>query len=260
LKCTTFNEKLLIVEEIMKRTLMLMLLVCFIVAANSAFAQSPATSDRNLILTGGTAEVMGQNDSAKIFIAVVTQGWKLEQAGSENADKTKEVITAIKRLNIKGLKIETSSYRVTPQKDYKARPPRIKGYEISNAIMVTLEGFENEPLSRHVSRVVGKALESGSNAVQNIQFYLKDKSTLEKKALTLATREAIDRAKTMADAAGVTLKGIASLSTQPTYASPRPNMLRAADVKAERGSMAPPMEIGESRIRVQVSIAYEIAP
>lgn len=242
----------------MKRAFILVLTVCFCLVANSVFAGSPAASDRNLILTEGTAEVMGQNDSATIFVAVVTDGRKLEQAGSENAEKTKAVITAIKGLNIKHLKLETSNYRVTPQRDYKARPPKIKGYEVSNAIMVTLEGFETEPLSKHVSRIVGKALESGANAIQRIQFYLKDKSALEKKALKLATQEAMERAKTLAQAAGVTLKGIVSLSTQPMYSSPQPHMLRAAEMKADAGAMAPPMEIGESRIRAQVSIAYEI--
>jgi uncharacterized protein len=245
-------------EEMMKRAFILVLTACFCLVANFVFAGSPAASDRNLILTEGTAEVMGQNDSATIFVAVVTDGRKLEQAGSENAEKTKAVITAIKGLNIKHLKLETSNYRVTPQRDYKARPPKIKGYEVSNAIMVTLEGFETEPLSKHVSRIVGKALESGANAIQRIQFYLKDKSELEKKALKLATQEAMERAKTLAQAAGVTLKGIVSLSTQPMYSPPQPHMLRAAEMKADTGAMAPPMEIGESRIRAQVNIAYEI--
>jgi len=242
----------------MKRAFILVPMVCFCLVANSVFAQSPAASDRNLILTEGTAEVMGQNDSASIFVAVVTDGRKLEQAGSENADKTKAVITAINGLNIKHLKLETSNYRVTPQRDYKARPPKITGYEVSNAIMVTLEGFETQPLSKHVSKIVGKALESGTNAIQRIQFYLKDKSALETKALTLATQEAMERAKTLAQAAGVTLKGIVSLSTQPMYSPPQPHMLRAAEMKSDAGAMAPPMEIGESRIRVQVSVAYEI--
>lgn len=244
----------------MKRTLNAILMACFVFAVNPVSAWSSDVSDRNLILTEGTAEVMGQNDSAKIFIAVVTQGRKLEQAGSENADKTKAVLAAINGLNIKNLKLETSNYRVTPLKDYKARPPTIKGYEVSNAIMVTLEGFETEPLSGHVSQIIGKALESGSNTIQRIQFYLKDKSALEKKALKLATQEAMERAKTLAEAAGVKLKGIVSLSTQPIYSPPQPHMLRAAEMKADAGAMAPPMEIGESRIRVQVSIAYEIAP
>ncbi len=58
---------------------------------------------------------------------------------------------------------------------------------------MTLEGFETQPLSNHVSQIVGKALESGSNTIQRIQFYLKDKSALEKKALKLATQEAVER-------------------------------------------------------------------
>jgi len=242
----------------MKKAFILVLTACFCLVANSVFAGSPADSNRNLILTEGTAEVMGQNDSATIFIAVVTEGRKLEQAGSENADKTKAVITAINGLNIKHLKLETSNYRVTPQRDYKARPPKITGYEVNNAIVVTLEGFETEPLSSHVSQIVGKALESGSNTIQRIQFYLNDKSVLEKKALKLATQEAMERAKTLAEAAGVKLKGIVSLSTQPMYSPPQPHMLKAARMEADTDTMAPPMEIGESRIRVQVSVAYEI--
>jgi uncharacterized protein YggE len=242
----------------MKKAFVLILTACFCLVANSGFAGFPAASDRNLILTDGSAEVTGRNDSATIFIAVVTEGRKLEQVTSENANKTKAVLTTLKGLNIKNLKLETSDYRATPQKDYKARPPKINGYEVSNAIVATLEGFETEPLSHHVSRIVGEALESGSNKIQRIQFYLKDKSALEKKALTLATQEAMERAKTLAEAAGVKLKGIVSLSTQPIYEPPQPHMLRAAEMKADAGTMAPPMEIGESRIRAQVSIAYEI--
>ena len=244
----------------MKRAYILVLMACFCLVANSVFAGSPAASDRNLILTEGTAEVKGQNDSAKIFIAIVTEGRKLEQASSENANKTKAVLITLKGLNIQHLKLETANYRVSPQKDYKARPPKTKGYEVNNAIEVTLEGLDPESLSKHVSRIVGKALESGANTIQRIQFYLKDKSILEKKALKLATQEAMERAKVLAEAAGVKLKGIVSLSTQPIYSPPHPHMLRAAEMKTAAGEMAPPIEIGESRIRAQVSLAYEIAP
>ncbi len=247
-------------EGVMKSAFILVLTACFVFVANPVFAQFPDASDRNLILTEGTAEVMGQNDSAKISIGVVTQGRKLEQVSSENAGKTESVIAAIKRLNIKNLKLKTSNYRVTPQKDYKVRPPKIKGYEVNNAIEVTLEGFEPEHLSKHVSRIVGKALESGANNIQHLQFYIKNKSELEKKALTQATQEAIDRARTLAEAAGVKLKRIASLSTHPVYMPPRPHTLRAAEMKAEATTLSPPIEIGESHVRVRVSIAYEIAP
>jgi uncharacterized protein YggE len=241
----------------MKKAFIPVWTVSLMLIAQSAFAQCPSARDRNLILTDGMAEVTGQNDSAKVSVAVVTQGRNLEQVSLENADKTKAVIHAIKGLNIKDLKLKTSDYRVTPQRDYKARPPKIKGYEVHNAIEITLEGFEPEPLSKNVSMMIGKALESGSNNINHIQFYIKNKSVLEKQALKQSTRQAMDRARTLAEAAGVKLKRIVSLSTQPIHIPTRQHMLRAAGMKTE-ASAAPPIEIGESQIRVQVSIAYEI--
>jgi hypothetical protein len=188
----------------------------------------------------------------------VTEGKNLDRVSSDNASRTKAVLGAVKGLNIQDLKLETSNYRVTPQKDYKARPPVIKGYEVHNSVLVTLEKFAPEALSMHVSRIVGKALESGANSVNHIQFYIKNKEPLEKEALTLATQEAIDRAKILAKAAGVKLKRIASLSTRPTLVPPGPQMMRKAAMDTEAAAMAPPIEIGESEIRVQVTLAYEI--
>jgi uncharacterized protein YggE len=226
--------------------------------AHTTFAQCPSHAQSYLIHTEGTAEVTGQNDSATISVAVVTEGKHLDQVSSDNAAITKEVLGAIKGLNIQNLKLETSNYRVTPQKDYKARPPVIKGYEVHNSVLVTLEKFPPEDLSRHVSQVVGTALEGGANNIHHIQFYIKNKEPMEKEALTLATQEAIERAKILAKAAGVKLKRIASLSTRPTHVPPRPQMMRKAAMDTEAGAMAPPIEIGESEIRVQVTVAYEI--
>jgi uncharacterized protein YggE len=244
----------------MKRTINFILTACFVLAVHPVFVHSQDVSDRNLIFTEGTAEVSGQNDSAKIFIAVVTEGQKLERAGTENAVKTKAVLAAVKGLAIQHLKLQTSNYRVTPQKDYKVRPPKIRGFEVENAVTVTLEGFEPEKLSKYVSQVVEIALEHGANTIQQIQFYLKNKSMLEKRALQQATADAIERAKILAEAAGVKLKRIASLRSQPVYTPALSRMFDAAEMKAGAQEMAPPMEMGESRIRVQVSISYEIAP
>jgi len=241
----------------MKKAFIPVLTVSLMLIAHSAFAQCPSAQDRNLILTDGMAEVMGQNDSAKVSVAVVTQGRNLEQVSSENADKTKAVIHAIKGLNIKDLKLKTSDYRVTPQRDYKARPPKINGYEVHNAIEITLEVFEPEPLSKNVSMIIEKALESGSNNINHIQFYIKNKAALEKQALKQSTQEAMDRARILAEAAGVKLKRIVSLSTQPLQIPTRQYMIRGAGINTE-ASAAPPIEVGEGLIRVQVSIAYEI--
>jgi uncharacterized protein YggE len=242
----------------MKRALIPVLMAGLLSIVHSTFAQSPPVLDRNVILTEGMAELTGQNDSANISLAVVTDGENLERISSENASRTKGVIQAIKALAIKNLKLKTSNYRVTPQKDHKVRPPKIKGYEVHNAIEVTLEGFEPEHLSKHVSNIVGKALDSGANSIDRIQFYIKNKEPLEKEALTQATQEAMERARTLAQAAGVKLKRIVSLSTRPIHMPPSPLMFRAGVMKAEAAAVAPPIEIGESQVRVQVSVVYEI--
>jgi uncharacterized protein YggE len=238
--------------------MMFLLAIGLLFTTHSVLAGCPSGPDRNLILTEGVAEITGQNDSARISVAVLTEGRDLEKASSENAAKTESVLKSLKDLNISNLKLETSHYRVTPQKDYDVRPPKIKGYEVHNAVEITLERFEPEELSRLVSRVVGKALGSGANSINHIQFYIENKRPLEDKALAEATHEAIGRAETMARAAGVKLKRIVSLSTHPGPTPPKPNLFRAASMKMEDQAMAPPIETGESTIRVQVSLAYEI--
>ncbi len=242
----------------MKIAKKLVLIAGFLFIPNFCFAGSLHSSDFPLILTDGTAEVMGQNDSARISISVITNGRTLEQVSSENAVMAKKVQEVIKGLRIDNMKIETSNYRVIPQKDYKVRPPRIKGYEVQNTVTVKLEGFEPELLSGHVSKIIGKALDSGSNSIHSIQFYIKNRRPLEKKALTRATHDAMERAGLLARAAGLKLKRIVSLSSHPVNIPMGPRMFRANAMKED--SSAPPIEAGESRIHVKVNIAYEIEP
>lgn len=242
----------------MKKGLGILTCLCLLSAAFPGLVQSQTVQERNLIFTEGVAEVTGQNDSAMISIAVVTEGKDLEQISAENARKTKEITQVIKGLKSRELKLETSGYRVTPQKDYKARPPAIKGYEVYNAVQVTLEGMEPERLSTSCSEIIGNALESGANSIQTVHFYIKDRASLEKAALIQAAKEALARAETLAQAAGVRLKRIATLSTHPVEPPPSPRSYRAAFMESDAAEGAPPIETGESQIRVQVSLAYEI--
>jgi uncharacterized protein YggE len=239
----------------MKRSHLFLLAAVGVMAVFSALSTAAAAQERNLILTEGSAEVMGQNDSAAISFSVMTEGRDLEAVSTDNAAGTEAVLKSIKDLKIANLRVQTSNFRVEPLTDYKARPPRITGYRVYNAIELTLETLAPEDLSRHVSKIIGVALQNGANSVQRLDFYIKNKAPLEKEALTLATREALDRAAVLAQAAGVTLKRIASISTQPMQPAPIRPMMRAA---MTADAAAPPMESGESVVRAQVQIAYEI--
>ena len=242
----------------MKKIFIVTLLLGVLFNPFTAAAESGQASDRNLILTDGTAEVIGANDSVRISISVVTQGRDLKMVNSANMNITDKVLLAVKLLNIERLALNTIDFRVTPQRDYKAKPPKIKGYEVHNGIAVILEKFAPDQLSMHASAIIATALENGANNIHSIKFYIKNRTLLENKALTLATQKAIARAQTLAKAARVKLKQIVSLSSYPVARPSRSNMLRSAGMQAKAEAMAPPMEPGESRIQVQVSLAYEI--
>ena len=49
-----------------------------------------------------------------------------------------------------------------------------------------------------------------------------------------------------------------SLSTQPMHIPPTPQRFMAAEMDSKAAAGAPPIEIGESQIRFQVTVTYEI--
>jgi hypothetical protein len=224
----------------------------------AAIAQSQYMLNRNLVFAEGTADVTGQNDSARISLSVQSEAREMEEAAADNVTKTEAVLQAVKALRFKDLKVKTRNYSVTPQKDFKAKPPVTKGYEVRNEIEITTEGFAPKELSDQVSKVIETSLKNGANTVNNIQFYVKDKQMLEKQGLSLATKEAMAQAQILASAAGVKLGRIVSISTQPIAVPIRAEMFRSAGVAAQDASMKPPIESGESKIYFHVSVVYEI--
>jgi uncharacterized protein len=242
----------------MKNNIAFYLIVFFLFISTNAVAQASMDTDRNLLVTEGIAEVSGQNDSVRFSVAVITNGEDLDEVSSENAEKAKKIIRSIKDLDIRNIEIKTSGYNVIPQRDYKVRPPRIVGYEVRNSIDIKLEEYEPEKLSVYISEIIGLALEKGANNIQSIQTYIKNRSNYEKEALTKAVYEAKERAEVLAKAAGVKIKKIVSITTQPLDATPRTFLARSPDVKMEANSPSPPIEIGESSIRVHVNMVFEI--
>jgi uncharacterized protein YggE len=242
----------------MKPSIFIALGIFIAAMPNASIAQSQNLLNRNLVFAEGTADVTGENDSARIFLSVQSEAREMEKAAVNNATKTEAVLQAVKALPIKDLKLKTRNYSVTPQKDYKAKPPVTKGYEVRNEIEITTEGFSPRELSDQVSKVIETSLKNGANTVQNIQFYIKDKQELEKQGLGLATKEAMAQAQVLASAGGVKLGRIVSISTQPIAVPIRAEMFRSAGLAAQEASMEPPIESGESKIYFRVSVVYEI--
>jgi uncharacterized protein YggE len=203
------------------------------------------------------AEVSGENDSASVALAVVTEDADLNRAASRNAEKTNAVLQAVKTLNLKKLKLKTTGYRVTIQRDYSSvKSGRITDYQVYNQAQAVLEGEERTELARQVSKIIGAGLDAGSNEVNQVQFYLQNRQALENQALEQATHRAQEKAAVLAKAAGVKLGRVRQINSQPLEAAP---IYRAEAFKTMAASAgAPPLEAGESKISARVSVVYAL--
>lgn len=233
-------------------------LVGFALVASTAQVLAAEPQPKPLLTTDGTAEVSAENDSVRLALGVVTEAATAERAAEDNAARSKDVLNAVQALRIKDLKLRTTRYQVQPKWDFQHQPRQITGYTVQNSVEAVLEGVETARLTAAVPKLIQAALAKGANAVDELTFYRRDRDELEQQALAQATAQALAKAKVLARAAGVRLKRIESLTSQPAETPPVFMPMRAMALGAAEKQMAPAVEAGESKVGARVTLVYEI--
>lgn len=202
----------------------------------------------------GEATVQAQPDTANITIAVVTQNTSASEAQAENASKTDAVVRAVKAAAGAGAEVKTSGYSLQPQYVYKEnQSPTITGYIARNSVVVTTGELTK------VGGVIDASVRAGANNVDNLSFTLKRDRPARSQALTEATRDAMSKAQTLAQALGGRVVRI--VEVQEAGAGRPPIPLRQESVAFARVGAADtptPIEVGELDIRSQVQLVAEI--
>ena len=213
-----------------------------------AFADQPVP--RTLTMSG-EGSVKSAPDDANLSAGVTSEGITAIQALGANSRAMNAVFVTLKKLGIADNDIQTSNFSLSPQyQTYKpgtSGPQRIVGYEVSNTVDVTVEDMSR------TGAVLDALVSSGSNQIGGISFSIRDTTALLAKAREAAVKDAIARAHTYADAAGVTLGPILSLQ-EGGSAAPRP-MYRAMAMMA---AAPPPIAGGEQAVSASVSITWQI--
>ena len=166
------------------------------------------------ITVQGHGEVKVQPDIALVTLAVTTQSQDQAQAVRENAARTAAVLAALRGVQIAGKDIQTQSYTVQPQYDDKPSPPVLTGYEVQNSVQATVRDLTK------VGLVIDKATAGGASQGDGVSFDLSSQSQAQSEALTLAVTSARRKAQVMADAAGVGLGRLLTMSEgtpEPVY-------------------------------------------
>lgn len=217
------------------------------------FVQNVTTTKESLFTAEGTGEVTIIPDTALISFGVTKTASTVESAKNEVNTISNKITENLKKLGVDVKNIKTTNYSVNPQYDYSRGGQRITGYTVDTNIQVKLQPIDK------ANDAVDIVTADGANQVGGIQFVVDDKKQkeLENEARKLAIEDAKEKAKSIADAAGIKLGRIVDVRVNPinNYA-PMPVMRDLAFGSAEK---APETQLnpGENKVMMTVSLSYE---
>ena len=224
------------------------LATAIVLALPAAAETVPAT-----IAVTGEGKVEMAPDMAMLSLGVMTQADTAAAALKANSDGLSGALDRLKAAGIEGRDIQTSGLSLHPNIDYSStgREPQVRGYTASNMLTVRLRDLS----------VLGQTLDAvvteGANTLNGLSFGLQNPDEATDEARRRAVADAAHKAALYAEAAGVTLGRIVTISEQGNYGGPQPMMMAEARLAKDAGSV--PVASGEISIGATISVVYEIA-
>src|ERR671915_190247 len=243
---------------------------------------SPANLSTLSVSSTSTTEV--RPDQLSVTLGAETNATTAQQAVSQNANLTAQVIGAIRGLGIDENRIETSGYSVSPIYEY-IQPPQpcieiyppppgcetrqeIIGYRATNTVAVTLD----VPFFRTVTesvpdvnagQVIDGAVTAGANRVEGIVFFISPDRQEEIRDTLIgdAIANARQRANIAAEALEMTVSGVQSATINPPD-FPVFSVDLQEGAAAAADSVSAPTQIlpGEQEVSTTVSVVFYISP
>ena len=225
-----------------------------------AGACSSSASRVTRIAVTGETNLKAQPDAAVVVLSVITQGAQAFNAQQDNARKSDAVIHALEGSAGANPEIKTSDYSLRPQYDERYNKlPKIIGYEARNSVMVTMSDLSK------VGAVIDAASRAGANSVENVSFILRDNSPARGQALAEASRQAMNKAQSIAQSmGGHVVRVVEEQEAGAVSAMPEARPISGAyeAISAERMVLArsrlTPVESGPLSVNSRVQLVVEI--
>lgn len=233
----------------MRATIMVAALAAVTVMATQAQAQArDAEPKDDLVVTTGEGTIRRAPDRAFVTIAAESQARQPKAAQQANATAMTAVLDKLTALGFSGDAVRTLSFGVEPQYDWTDGRQTLRGYVARNVVEVRIDDIGR------VGEVVDAAVESGATQVRNVRFTLKDMASVEREALTLASRDALARAQALADGVARRVDRVVRLD-ETRESMPGPQMMRmSAPAMAAEAAPATPVAAGEIEVRSRVTL------
>ena len=220
-------------------------------AAISASAQENKNPPRTITIVGhGEARIAP--DLAIITLGVMNSAVTAREALDANNAAMTSVMNGLKSAGIAPNDMQTSNFTISPRYDFgqdNRQPPRVVAYDVSNTVTITVRKLDT------LGAVLDQTVSQGSNQINGIMFSASDPGPAQDEARKAAVADAQRKAKLFAEAAGIGLGDILSLSEVITNPQPVPTYRKT--MQAEAASSVPIAQ-GEQTLVVDVNIVWEI--
>lgn len=228
------------------------LAVTALLTAGAALAEPAAVSSTPTTLTvAAEGRVTRAPDIAEVSGGVVTSAPTAAAAMAENTVRMNAVVAAVKKAGIADRDIQTTGLNLQPQYRYADnQPPVLTGYQVTNTVSLRLRKLGE------AGRLLDTLVGVGANQIGGPNFSVDAADEALDEARVAAVKMARTRAQLYAQAAGLRIKRIVSISESGAIEpGPRPMMVMARAVRMEAAPMVAP---GEVALGVNVTMVFEL--
>lgn len=224
----------------------------------SAHAEENQMSNRRAQITvTGEGEMTAAPDMAIVNLAVLRDAQTAREALSANNEAMAKVLAAMKEAGIEDRDLQTGGINIQPRYVYPddkngLKEPTITGYSVTNTLTVRIRDLAK------VGNILDTSVTLGVNQGGDLSFVNDNPSGVITEARKRAVADAIARAKTLTDAAGVGLGKVIEINEQSRRPMPVPIGRSKMVAMAAAPEDSVPVASGENSYNVSVNVTFEI--
>jgi uncharacterized protein YggE len=230
----------------------LLLLLCC-----AAQAEGPDAAQRRSAAVSGHGEVDATPDRARLSMSVEVTKPDLKAAQAEANRIVRDYLAQARSLGAKDEDISTAGLSIRADYDYSGSNGRkFLGYHISRGVTVVVRDLD------HVGDFLQHATDAGINNVSEPQLESSLEPELRRQALARAAADAQENARTLAQALGVKLGTVRTISSSVEASRPRPMVMMKAMAApaAPSGNEEMGFAAGELHYDAEVTADFDLTP
>ena len=225
--------------------------VLLLVTTMSCHAQYTSGAEPAVVSVTGMGVATAVPDMVTVSVGVVTQAGTAAAALTANNNAMSALNDVLDGFDIAERDRRTRNFNISPRYDRRAsdgRAPTISSYEVNNQLSIRYREIDD------LGKLLDAVVKSGSNRIGGMNFGNTNEDELRDEARKAAVADARHRAELYAEAAGLQLGKVVSIS-EAGAPQPRP-MLRADMMMAEAAAV--PISTGENEIRAVVQVIFTL--